>query len=107
VVAVARPSGSGCPSPTCNISEKPPVTLQPNFLKAIVMLQKAGEKMMEVVNPANFKINRANAQIRHSGILCSLEHGKLCFVQHGCPFAAQNHLPPSRGKILRSRIFKQ
>jgi hypothetical protein len=22
-------SGSGCPSPTCNVSEKPPVTLQP------------------------------------------------------------------------------
>jgi hypothetical protein len=80
------------------------------------MLQKAGKKLMEVINPAYFKINRTNVQIRQSGILCSLEHNnnnnnnnnnKLYFVQHGCPFAAQNHLPPSREKILRSRIFKQ
>jgi hypothetical protein len=39
------------------------------------------------------KVNRANAQSRHSGILCASAHGKLCFALLTSYPAAPNHLP--------------
>ena len=50
------------------------------------------------------KVSRANAQSRLSGILCSLEHGKLCFLLLTSFPATQNHLPLTQGRdALRSR----
>jgi hypothetical protein len=44
----------------------------------IYRLQKPVRETGEI-SPANVKVSGANAQFRHSGILCSSEHGKLYF----------------------------
>ncbi|MDR1895167.1 MAG: hypothetical protein LBR10_00055 [Prevotellaceae bacterium] len=45
------------------------------------------------VNPANIKVNEANAQSRLSGISSAPANGKLCFALLTSFYAAQNHAP--------------
>ncbi|MDR0506839.1 MAG: hypothetical protein LBH32_08510 [Dysgonamonadaceae bacterium] len=66
-------------------------------------MQKSGYIFNPKVRQANSKVNRANAQSRHSGILFARANGKLCFAQLTSFCAAQNNLPFDKGG-MRSEV---
>jgi hypothetical protein len=57
------------------------------------------------VNPANSKVNGANAQSAHRRILFAQANGKLYFEYLKIFSVPENHLPLQGAKHLRSRCF--
>jgi hypothetical protein len=60
---------------------------------------------ISIVNLANSKVNRANAQSRPSRILCALAHGKLYFEFLKIFSVPENHLLLQRAKTLPKSAF--